>query len=897
MPHIEGDTQALEGFTRKFRLYSALRWRCLGSAKVMPPGDDKRHKQQNRSKGEREADHGRRYDPPAAPRIKERGSEKKVAFLYPASSRFDTTTGNGKADVLFPLMTRLPPLLVLTVIGAIAAFSVMRVHFSANLYKMMPADLPEVQGMDRLNRYFSRDGQLIVTVQADEGFAAADAIAALSEHLTQHHELVADVFRELTLSELVTDGGGLLAWLWLNAPEGKIEPLGERFAVGQSAAVIASAMEVVQNSFFDQDVVIKSYDPLGLSRLGELLGTGTGPDPMSSGDGTFQVMYVEGNGVNFSDYRDAAKWLGRMKEVVAEWEAEWNGAHEGESPVIVGLTGTPAFMAEVGAKMERDMSLSVLSTMLLIALLFWIMHRQSKPLSWIISAMLAILAITLSLGGVVFGDLSVMSAGFAAILMGLAVDYGIVIYREAMDSGGDARTVRKNVGPSIFWAAATTAVVFLSLNLSSLPGLAEMGNLVAMGVAVGALVMLYGFAPVAVSFVRESPPMPERLILSGTGFTRRSAGLFAWLIPLLALVSIAVKEMPGLEINFHPFRIRESPSMIAWQTLQKELRGRENAVPTVITGKSLDELLAHLEAAQRRIDAALNSGLLADAVLPTVFIPHPENQRRNAALIRQWLGDEVRLLAEISAAGFSEDGTALTATTFAAWRTYLVELEKDAYAAPAGKLAAWSIERLFAEKDGTYAALATVKPTDPLDRSWVAAVADENTAVASLGSLGTALNERIRSDVFRVFLPMIAILSFMLILVFRSWKDLLLSLFCLLFVTSVMILATVWTPMSWNSFNICGLPLLFGTGLDYGIHMILALRRNGGDVVAARHGIGKALIFCGASSAIGFGSLATASAYGLASLGLVCAVGILVNMLVAVFLLPRWYRWMHQLGD
>ena len=794
-------------------------------------------------------------------------------------------------------MTRIPPILVLTVIGAIAAFSVMRVHFSANLYEMMPADLPEVRGMDSLNRYFSRDGQLIVTVKADESFAAGEAITDLSSHLTEHDELVSEVFRELTLTELVTDGGGLLAWLWLNAPEGKIEALGERLAAGRSAAEIAGAMEAVQSGFFDQDVVIKSYDPLGISRLGDLLGGGTGPDPMSSGDGTFQVMYVEGNGVDFSDYRDAAKWLEKMKEVVAAWESEWSEAHAGEKPVVVGLTGTPAFMAEVGAKMERDMSLSVFSTMILIALLFWIMHRQSKPLSWIISAMLAILAITLTLGGILFGDLSVMSAGFAAILMGLAVDYGIVIYQEAMDSGGDARTLRKNVGPSIFWAAATTAAVFLSLNLSSLPGLAEMGNLVAMGVAVGALVMLYGFAPIAVSFVRETTPAPERLNLTGSGFTRRSAGLFAWLVPLLALVSIFVKEMPGLELNFHPFRIRESPSMISWQTLQKELRGRENAVPTVITGKSLPELIQNLEAAESRIDTALASGLLSDAVLPTVFIPHPENQKRNAVLVRQWLGEKDRLLSEIGSAGFSNEGTALTATTFAAWNTYLAELEEKSYAAPVGKLAAWSIDRLFANKDGTYAALATVKPAQPLDRAWVTAVSNENTAVASLGSLGTALNERIRGDVVRVFLPMIGILSLMLILVFRSWRDLLLGLFCLLFVAAVMVLATIWTPMSWNSFNICGLPLLFGTGLDFAIHMILALRRNGGDVAAARRGIGKALIFCGTSSAIGFGSLATASAYGLASLGLVCAVGILVNMLVAVFLLPRWYRWVHRLQD
>jgi predicted RND superfamily exporter protein len=61
----------------------------------------------------------------------------------------------------------------------------------------------------------------------------------------------------------------------------------------------------------------------------------------------------------------------------------------------------------------------------------------------------------------------------------------------------------------------------------------------------------------------------------------------------------------------------------------------------------------------------------------------------------------------------------------------------------------------------------------------------------------------------------------------------------------------------------------------------------------AHHGIGKALLFCGTSSAIGFGSLAWASAYGLASLGLVCAVGLLLNMITAIWLLPHWYRWFH----
>jgi predicted RND superfamily exporter protein len=423
-----------------------------------------------------------------------------------------------------------------------------------------------------------------------------------------------------------------------------------------------------------------------------------------------------------------------------------------------------------------------------------------------------------------------------------------------------------------------------------------MGNLVAIGVAVGAVVMVYGFGPIAVQFVRETKNRPVEAPVVIRSWGPRAAMLTALLVPGLTVISIFTKEMPALEANFHPFRIRESPSMIAWQALQHELSGRERVVPTVVTAANLTELHANLDAATQRIREAKAAGLIEDAILPEIFIPDPVRQAANAATVKAWLGERDRLLREIGEAGFSEEGSALTTTVFSAWEQYLKQLAENDYAHPEGKLAAWSVDRLFAQRDGTYAALATVKPVTPRDRAWVEAICNENTAVASLGSLGTALNERIRGDMVRVFLPMLGILVIMLVIIFRSWREVALSLFSLLFSTAILVLATTWTPLSWNSFNVCGLPLIFGTGIDYGIHMLLTLRRNGGDVAAARAGIGRALLFCGGSSAIGFGSFATASAHGLASLGLVCAIGILANMITAIWLLPHWYRHLHRLS-
>lgn len=789
---------------------------------------------------------------------------------------------------------RIPPFLVVAFFGALAAFALLRVQFSAVLYEMLPPDLPEVRGMDLLNRHFGRDGQLVVTVKAGDALEAEEALVSLSSRLESETELVAEVFRELRIEELVGEGGGLLAWLWLNAPPEALAGLTARLEPEHSGKILAETMEGIQGDFFDQELVIRSYDPLGFARLEELLGNGVGADPMSSPDGTMQIFYLEGAGFDFSDYRAADRWLERIRAIVDGWETGWEQDRGEAGRVEVGLTGTPAFMGEVGTRMERDMSISVFATMALISLLFWWMHRQTKPLAWLVSAMLAVLTLTLALGGVLFGNLGVMSAGFAAILMGLAVDYGIVLYREACDGGGDTRSLRRSVGPGILWAAATTAAVFLSLNFSSLPGLSEMGNLVAIGVGVGALVMLYGFAPVAVDFARNLDRGEAASTLGpGSGRLPLLAGIA---LPCFALVSLLLGPALTLEPNFHPFRIRESPSMLAWRALQDEVRGSGKGVATVVVAPDLPSLVGRLGELAGRIEAARQEGLVNEAVLPGNFVPDPARFEKNAATVRSLLPQRDRLLDEIADAGFSEEGASLARTIFDSWARSLGEMEQGEFPMPAGRLAAWSVDRLFSAEVGAYAALAAVEPVDPLDRAWVEAVCDENTAVASLGSLGTALNERIRGDLVRVFLPMLAILVAMLALVFRSWRDLLLGLLALLFAASVLLLATAWTPLSWNSFNVCGLPLVFGTGLDYGIHMILALRRNGGDLAAARRGIGRALLFCGGSSAIGFGSLATASAHGLASLGLVCAIGILANMAAAIWILPHAYRWIHRLG-
>ena len=66
------------------------------------------------------------------------------------------------------------------------------------------------------------------------------------------------------------------------------------------------------------------------------------------------------------------------------------------------------------------------------------------------------------------------------------MDYAVVHYQEALAHPQlTVPEIRRAIAPSILWAAITTMSAFLVLNLGGLPGLAQLGSLVAIGVGAG----------------------------------------------------------------------------------------------------------------------------------------------------------------------------------------------------------------------------------------------------------------------------------------------------------------------------------------------------------------------------------------------------------------------------
>src|SRR5208283_2420469 len=214
---------------------------------------------------------------------------------------------------------------------------------------------------------------------------------------------------------------------------------------------------------------------------------------------------------------------------------------------------------------------------------------------------------------------------------------------------------------------------------------------------------------------------------------------------------------------------------------------------------------------------------------------------------------------------------------------------------PTNHVSQWLLKRFVARTPDECRVMGLIYPaTNKVDAAELTALskilAQNHALLSGWELLGSATLKRVQSKMWQVVTPMVVLVLLSLWFAFRRATEIFLGL-AVLCLSALILLATMsLTGWTWNLMNLMALPLMLGTGVDYTIFIQLALRRHGGDLIAVRRSVGRALMLCGGTAVAGFGSLAFSSILGMASLGKVCGVGIGANMLISVFLLPAWWR-------
>jgi uncharacterized protein len=777
-------------------------------------------------------------------------------------------------------------LLIPVVIGAA------RLRLDVEVLNLLPQNLPAVQGLKTFQQNFSNARELIITLEGPDANGLEAAARTLAESLRRATGLVSQVTWQPAWIEYPGQSAELIAYLWYNQPPGSFALLTNRLNGPPLTNALLEAQQRLATSFTPGDIATLAYDPLELTRLPDTADS-TGIDSADqlfvSADGTFRIIFVEANSP-LANYKECRIWLNQIRTLVEQ---------QGSPPQMkIRYTGRPAFVTEIAGGMEKDMTGSAGGTLLTIGILFYLTHRRMRPLLWLLALLVALLGATTAIGGLLFGTLNVVSMGFASILLGLAEDFGIVLYQESRSHPElTTQEVRRQAAPGIWWSAITTAGAFLLLNLSGLPGLGQLGSLVAIGILLAAVVMIYAYVPPLMRWHRKTDPLGQKFMLFAPVRLLSPKSIWSITFVLLVLAAFTLSQpRPRFDRSPDALKPKNSQAYAAVEQIKNRLGRPDEPVWIMVHGKDEQQVADRLALAQPWIEQGLSNHSVSRFTLPTQLWPRPRNQRANREALRSLVARADQTRAAILAHGFTTNSLALTETLFAAWREALA---RDDVYWPSNSASRWVLEKFVGKTPDGLLALGLIHPARDRSatRRFIDALPQDLQAQSILISgwefLGPTIFEMVVKEFPHVVIPIALLVLVSLWLAFRNLKDVLLSVTTLVFSGLALQIIMDLAGWRWNLLNLMAIPLLLGMGVDYSIHIQLALRRYGGDLAAVRKSVGRALLLAGATTVAGFGSLSFSTNAGMASLGQVCALGIALALVTSVYLLPVWWRKFH----
>jgi predicted exporter len=689
----------------------------------------------------------------------------------------------------------------------------------------------------------------------------------------------------------------LVAYLWFNQSPEAFEALSRRFRDDRLGPTLQATLDRMATSLSPREVARLGRDPFGLTNVGDgaarTLGNGEA-ELFASADGRFRVLFVPAplHDPGFWAYR---RWVSQIREVVETWR---QGAGRG-SGLSVKITGNPAFVAEVGSSLLRDVQLAALGTLMVVALLFWLTYRRWAALVWLVVLLVVALATTVALGAILLGTLHAVSLGFTAILLGLAADYGLILYQDyIVHPGRSLAEHRAAVAPGILWAAVTTAGAFLMLGRSSLPGLNQLGTLVAIGVLVAAGLMLAAFLPPLMARDRVRPTAAARTWSQNPDgvlvrlFASRRSVLPVTLLAAAGAGALLIHQAPAVEYGTEGLGPKAARARAALQEVRTEVGGLEGGLWVMVKGRDEAEVAGRMRRVAAVLDKATEQGLVKGYRLPQALWPQPDHQRANRDRARRLAVRLPQVRDAAIRAGFTPESLRLTEQVFGAWERFAAS---DVPVRPDSPGARWMLRKFVSGDSGRLLVLGRAQPSPSADRAGLRRLAEEIDRIDGAQLFGWSLLTDslvgvMERDVRQVLLPMGVVLVVLLALAFRNIGETVLSLSTLGLTLLCLLGSMRLLDWSWNLMNMMALPLVLGAGVDYSIHIQHALRRYGGDIARTRQAIGPAILLCAATTTTAFGSLGFASNAGLASLGRVSAVGVALAGLISVFLLPVWWK-------
>lgn len=651
--------------------------------------------------------------------------------------------------------------------------------------------------------------------------------------------------------------------------------------------------------------------------------------------------------LNYQELLPAEKSIAAIKDEIAK-------ATAGDlSKVSVRMTGEVVLEHEEMETLSNSMQIAGYVSMFLVCATLWFAYRSFRLMFATFFSLTLGLVLSLGFATVSIGHLNLISIAFAVLFIGMGDAYSshfCLRYRELILRGESQREALldtlTSTGSSLILCTFTAAIGLYAFIPTNYVGVSELGVIAGTSMFI-ALLTTFTVLPALMKIMplritRNQKPRSAKSSVIMSNWPLRYARSIRWTTFLLTLISLGL--ITQVTVDFNPINLRDqnTESVQTYKyllqdkdttpmTLSSLARNQQEALamqqrfeklPTVDKVTTLLDLVPEDQEAKLAIIEEL--GLVLGPALNN--FPPPATGGAQIETLEELQGKIQEQImkgeggnADLLELGESVDGfleyldtlpeearqpilDKLQTALLSALPATLEKLKKGLEAEPVtlDSLPA-SLKDRWLGKNGLYKV--QVYPKKDLNdlenlREFIQEAQEIDPDVTDLPvTYLESMNEVVKAfqQAFSIALVAIALL---LLVIQRNVKDTLLVLLPLLLASLFTAAATVVCNVPFNFANIIALPLLFGLGVDSGIHMAHRLHYldpSEEDLLGGSEAQG---VFYGALTTIfSFSSLAFTSHQGTASMGILLSVGLLMTLICALIVLPAFsvLRFRHRL--
>lgn len=660
----------------------------------------------------------------------------------------------------------------------------------------------------------------------------------------------------------------------------------------------------------------------------KLLSIGTEEPPQPASAELRRLVLVKPQ-LNFAELQPAAQPIAQVRKTAAEL-----GLTK-ESGLKVRLTGLAPLADDEYSTISENMALNLSLTIGVVTLILFAALRSPKLIIAVLATLLTGLATTAGVGILLAGRFNMISVAFAALFIGLGVDFAIQFttrYREerhkglnAGDGGVDGALIRAagGIGGSLTLAAVSLLAGFFCFLPTDFKGVAELGVIAGCGMIVAYIATLT-FLPATIKLLN---PRPEKLPVE----TAALATVDKWILshrPLVIVTALAVTIAGApflLHLNFdsNPMDLRNQKveSVKTFIDLSKDPKTAPNTIevlePSLAAAQELARKLKELPEVDHVTD--VETLLPKDQDAKLLLIQNAAYQLRHVfspKLKPPPTDEETKRALAMAVGALRRTGARGAPPAVGRFREALETLIlSDAKLRQNARIAVFAgFDPMIADIRKAVSVKKITPETLPenIARDWISALGLYRVEVSPRGDsndravidrFGAAVQEiaprasggpiivyEAGQTIVRAFAlaGLYAFVAIFLILAvaLRSPVDVALTLGPLLLAGALSLETADVIGMSLNFANIIALPLMFAVGVAFHIYYVIAWRKGVVDVLASS--LTRAIFFSALTTGTAFGSLILSSHPGTASMGELLAIALFYTLLAAFIVVPAF---------